>query len=84
MLIDQLPDHERLVIVLKHFEGHTASEIALITSQPIGTSLNNSRARQRLQQSLTKEKINEIDLSLMIDLSDWSELVGHGSDHKAL
>lgn len=60
-LIDQLPDHERLVIVLKHFEGHTASEIALITGQPIGTVTKQlSRARQRLQQNLTKGEINEI------------------------
>lgn len=60
-LIDQLPDHERLVIILKHFEGHTASEIALITGQPIGTITKQiSRARQRLQQSLTKGEINEI------------------------
>ena len=61
-LIDQLPDHERLVIVLKHFEGHTAAEIAAITGQPIGTVTKQlSRARQRLQQSLsTKEPSDEI------------------------
>ncbi len=61
-LIDQLPEHERLVIVLKHFEGHTAAEIAAITEQPIGTVTKQlSRARQRLQQSLTpKEPSDEI------------------------
>lgn len=61
-LIGLLPDHERLVIVLKHFEGHTAAEIAAITGQPIGTVTKQlSRARQRLQQSLiTKEPADEI------------------------
>lgn len=55
-LIERLPEHERLVIALKHFEGYTATEIANITSQSIGTITKQlTRARRRLHDWLTQE-----------------------------
>ena len=55
-LIERLPEHERLVIALKHFEGYTALEIANITSQSVGTVTKQlTRARRRLHDWLTQE-----------------------------
>lgn len=56
-LIDQLPEHERLVIALKHFDGHSAADIASITGQSIGTITKQlTRARRRLHGWLTEEE----------------------------
>lgn len=56
-LLDRLPEHERLVIALKHFEGHSASDIANITGQSIGTITKQlTRARRRLHGWLAEEE----------------------------
>ena len=56
-LIDRLPEQERIAIGLKHFEGHTAQEIADILGCPVGTITKQLfRARQRLQAWLTHEE----------------------------
>lgn len=55
-LVDRLPDQERIVLGLKHFEGRSVQEIAEITGRPIGTVTKQlSRARQRLHDWLTQE-----------------------------
>ena len=55
-LVERLPDHERVVIGLRHFEGHTVEEIATITGRPVGTVTKQiSRAHQRLRSLLAKE-----------------------------
>ncbi|HUY92832.1 MAG TPA: sigma-70 family RNA polymerase sigma factor [Pirellulales bacterium] len=54
--VEQLPDQERVVIGLKHFEGRSVQEIAEITGRPVGTVTKQlSRARQRLHDWLTQE-----------------------------
>ncbi len=85
-LIDQLPDHERLVIVLKHFEGHTASEIALITGSRSAPSLNNFLELVNVySRVLQKEKSMKSDLSLDDRLERLAqELVGHGSKSQSI
>ncbi|QDT04098.1 ECF RNA polymerase sigma-E factor [Rubripirellula lacrimiformis] len=56
-LIDRLPDQERIAIALKHFEGHSAQEIADMLGCPVGTITKQlSRARQRLHAWLTQEE----------------------------
>ena len=55
-LVERLPEHERVVVGLKYFQGHTASEIATITSRPIGTITKQlSRAHERLGEWLKQE-----------------------------
>jgi RNA polymerase sigma-70 factor (ECF subfamily) len=55
-LVERLPEHERILVGLKHFEGHTAAEIATITGRPIGTVTKQlSRAYERLGQWITQE-----------------------------
>jgi len=50
-----LPAHERLALMLKHFEGHSAKEIAVITGRPVGTVTKQlSRGRQRLRERLER------------------------------
>ena len=52
-LIERLPVQERVVIGLRHFEGHSMHEIAHITGRPIGTVTKQlSRAHQRLRKFL--------------------------------
>jgi RNA polymerase sigma-70 factor (ECF subfamily) len=54
--VEKLPEHERIVIGLKHFEGHSATEIAEMTGRPVGTVTKQlSRAYARLAQWLTNE-----------------------------
>jgi RNA polymerase sigma-70 factor, ECF subfamily len=54
--IERLPDHERVLVGLKHFEGHTAAEIAAITGRPVGTITKQlSRAYARLGKWLEQE-----------------------------
>ncbi|HWB08921.1 MAG TPA: sigma-70 family RNA polymerase sigma factor [Pirellulales bacterium] len=54
--VEQLPDQERVVIGLKHFQGCSVQEIAEITGRPVGTVTKQlSRARQRLHDWLTQE-----------------------------
>jgi RNA polymerase sigma-70 factor (ECF subfamily) len=55
-LVDRLPDHERIIVGLKHFEGHTVQEVATITGRPLGTVTKQlSRAHKRLQHWLQIE-----------------------------
>jgi RNA polymerase sigma-70 factor, ECF subfamily len=53
--LEALPPRFREVLVLRELEGCSYKEIASITSMPIGSVMSAlSRARQRLQQSLTQ------------------------------
>jgi RNA polymerase sigma-70 factor, ECF subfamily len=53
--VEALPPRFREVLVLRELEGCSYKEIASITSMPIGSVMSAlSRARQRLQQSLTQ------------------------------
>ncbi len=55
--VQRLPKHERLVISLRYFDGHTVREIAEITGRPIGTVTKQlSRATERLRSALGSEK----------------------------
>jgi len=55
-LVERLPDHERVVVGLKHFEGLSVQDIVEITGCPVGTITKQlSRAYERLRQWATKE-----------------------------
>lgn len=48
-----LPDHERIVVALRYFEGHSVAEIARLTARPVGTVTKQlSRALERLKSIL--------------------------------
>lgn len=54
--VAKLPEHERLVVTLKNFEGHSVREIARITGRPIGTVTKRlSRGYARLRKLLKKD-----------------------------
>jgi len=54
-LIEHLPEHEGLVVMLKYFDGHSASEIAEMTEQTVGTVTKKlTRARERLRAWMQK------------------------------
>lgn len=56
-LVNRLPDHERVVVGLRHFEGHSVQEIAEITRRPVGTVTKQlSRAIERLRSWVEREK----------------------------
>ncbi len=49
----RLPKHERVVIMLRYFEGHSVKTIGEMTGRPVGTvTMQLSRARTRLQRWL--------------------------------
>ena len=49
-LTARLPDHERVVVGLRYFDGHSTAEIAAMTGQPIGSVTKQlSRAIARLR-----------------------------------
>ena len=51
----KLPDHEKQVVTLKYFGGHTVRELATITSRSIGTVTKQlSRAHTRLRQQMER------------------------------
>ena len=51
----KLPDHEKQVITLKYFGGHSVRELAAITSRSIGTVTKQlSRAHARLRQQMER------------------------------
>jgi RNA polymerase sigma-70 factor, ECF subfamily len=55
-LIERLPEHERIVIRFKYFDGHSVRDIASMTGQTVGTVTKKlTRARNRLQTFLKKE-----------------------------
>ncbi len=50
-LIERLPEHERLVITMRYFDGHSSRAIADATGIPLGTVTKQlSRAYERLRQ----------------------------------
>ena len=52
----KLPAHERTVVTLRHFDGHSVAEIAEIAARPVGTVTKQlSRAYARLREGLTRE-----------------------------
>ena len=53
--ISQLPDHERVVVILRYLDGHSVSSIAQMTGRPLGTVTKQlSRAVARLKASLVE------------------------------
>lgn len=49
-LVAKLPDHERILIGLRYFDGHSMAQTAAITGRPIGTVTKQlSRAVSRLR-----------------------------------
>jgi RNA polymerase sigma-70 factor (ECF subfamily) len=56
-LVERLPDHERVLIGLRFFDGLSLAEIAETTARPLGTvSKQLSRATTRLRGWLRKEE----------------------------
>jgi RNA polymerase sigma-70 factor (ECF subfamily) len=54
-----LPDHEREVLLLRHFDGHDLAAIAAILSRPLGTVTKQlSRAHARLRERLSPEVLS--------------------------
>jgi RNA polymerase sigma-70 factor (ECF subfamily) len=48
--VGQLPEHERLVVVLRHLDGHSVDMVAKITGRSVGTITKQlSRAVERLR-----------------------------------
>jgi RNA polymerase sigma-70 factor (ECF subfamily) len=55
--IERLPEHERVLVGLRHFEGCSVAEMAAITERPIGTITKQlSRAHERLRKWLSVEE----------------------------
>lgn len=49
-LVARLPDHERMIVGLRYFDGHGTAEIAEMTGRPLGTITKQlSRATARLR-----------------------------------
>jgi len=49
----RLPKHERVVIMLRYFDGHSTKMISKMTGRPVGTiTMQLSRARARLHKLL--------------------------------
>lgn len=58
--VERLPEQERVVIGLRHFDGHSTQDISEITGRPIGTVTKQlSRAHERLRGWITEENSNE-------------------------
>jgi RNA polymerase sigma-70 factor (ECF subfamily) len=54
--ISTLPEHERVVVMLRYFEDHDVQTIARILDRPIGTVTKQlSRAHERLRLRLRRE-----------------------------
>ncbi|MEM9825239.1 MAG: sigma-70 family RNA polymerase sigma factor [Planctomycetota bacterium] len=55
-LVERLPEHERVIVGLRYFDGHSVQEIADFTARPIGTVTKQlSRAHRRLRVWMTPE-----------------------------
>lgn len=55
-VVARLPDHERLVVGLRYFDGHGMNKIAEITGRPVGTVTKQlSRAIERLRSMWDRE-----------------------------
>lgn len=56
-LVSRLPNHERVVVGLRHFEGLSVNEVAQRLSRPVGTVTRQlSRAHSRLRGWWQKEE----------------------------
>ena len=56
-VVQRLPEHERLLIGLRYFDGHSVAEIAENTGRPMGTVTKQlSRAHARLRKWLEEDK----------------------------
>ena len=56
-IVDRLPDDERTLIGLRHFEGYSMREIATITGSPLGTVTKKfSRIHRTLKEMLSEEE----------------------------
>jgi RNA polymerase sigma-70 factor, ECF subfamily len=54
--VSALPEHERIVIMLRYFQNHEVRAIAEILGRPVGTITKQlSRAHERLRQALAEE-----------------------------
>jgi RNA polymerase sigma-70 factor, ECF subfamily len=59
-LVARLPDHERVLVGLRYFDGHSMAEIAAISARPIGTVTKQlSRAITRLRAWYEERTHNE-------------------------
>jgi RNA polymerase sigma-70 factor (ECF subfamily) len=48
--VARLPEHERLVVVLRYLNGHSVAEVAAALGRPVGTVTKQlSRAIERLK-----------------------------------
>jgi RNA polymerase sigma-70 factor (ECF subfamily) len=57
LAIGRLPEHERLVIVLRYLDGLTVAEVARLTGRPVGTVTKQlSRAIERLRSMFREVK----------------------------
>jgi RNA polymerase sigma-70 factor (ECF subfamily) len=55
-LVRRLPAHERLMVSLRYFDGHSVKEIAQMTGRPIGTVTKQlSRALERLRGEIQQQ-----------------------------
>ena len=60
LAVRQLPRHERLMVSLRFFDGHSVKEIAAMTGRPIGTVTKQlSRALQRLRDQFQTKVENQ-------------------------
>ena len=58
--IGRLPEHERVVVVLRYLNGHAVAEVAELTGRPVGTVTKQlSRAVKRLRQALVRQGPSE-------------------------
>jgi RNA polymerase sigma-70 factor, ECF subfamily len=56
--IARLPEHERIVVVMRHVEGRSIKEIADLTGRPVGTVTKQlSRAIERLRDWLVEVQL---------------------------
>jgi RNA polymerase sigma-70 factor (ECF subfamily) len=54
--VSALPEHERIVIMLRYFQNHEISSIAEILGRPVGTVTKQlSRAHEHLRRALAEE-----------------------------
>ena len=58
--VNSLPDHERIVVVLRYLDGHSTQDIASTLERPIGTVTKQlSRAIARLQKILDETEVRK-------------------------
>ncbi len=56
-LVQRLPEHERVVVMRKYFDGHSVQEISEMTGQPVSTVTKKlTGARRRLELWIKESK----------------------------